>query len=217
MYTDQKQIDAAYKRFDGFDIRFRNHEGEDPMQMLDLFNPDGTGCYHIRYVFDKRARTITISGDLGWAVFCPTWDADFAETAKVVAVGRNFGYFMEKCRATSDRYEYDMDRAKKEILEDFSNANVDDHAEDEDEKDSDETIEDAVSAVMEEWGQHGEGFCGFNRTDNREAVRYLKKYLGGDYCESLYEYGKMWSGRVYLWLAGLDYAFRTMKAEGKVA
>lgn len=203
---EMKKIEDARKTFKGFDVVFRNIVGENPLQILELRNPDGTGTYRLRVVFDEKGRTFTISGDLGSAVFYPTWPATLAHTA---SVGMNAPYFMEKCACSSDRYEYDAKEFEK-CLKAWMECKVANHnaiMEREIDKMDEGEVEWDVSEVMGGF----DTYRGFHGND-KDAQNALAKY-GNDWHEELYDWGKGWHIRVYLWMAGIEYAYAKLKEQ----
>lgn len=207
---EMKKIEDARKTFKGFDVVFRNIVGENPLQILELRNPNGTGTYRLRVVFDEKGRTFTISGDLGKAVFYPTWPATLAHTA---SVGMNAPYFMEKCACSSDRYEYDEKEFKK-CLKAWMECKVADHnalVEREIDKMDESDVEWDVEQVMGGF----DTVRGFHGND-KNAQNALAKY-GNDWYEELYDWGKGWHIRVYLWLAGIEYAYAKLKEQAEAA
>ena len=112
MQTREEKIAHAFKSFAEHKAELKDLGN---MQILNWQKP-GTVWYRIRYVFDREGGRIYISGDLGEAVVWPTWPATFETTHNTLCGGTrvvNEGYFLEKVRATSDRYEYDRDEAEK--------------------------------------------------------------------------------------------------------
>lgn len=193
------KLREARKAFSGFDVVFRDIAGENPIQVLELKNPNGSINYYIRYVFDRKGGTITISGDLGEAVVCPTWPATLEATA---AVGINPRYFMEKVRCSTDRYEYD-EATFRERLEQWMRCN----AEGNDDVDEDD-VEYDIDAVMGAFDSR-EGFMGYDA----DAIQALNKYTS-DWGEEVASWGREWDMRVYLWLAGLEYARNALAEKG---
>lgn len=207
---EMKKIEDARKTFKGFDVVFRNIVGETPLQILELRNPDGTGTYRLRVVFDEKGRTFTITGDLGEAVFYPTWPATLAHTA---SIGMNAPYFMEKCACSSDRYEYDEKEFEK-CLKAWMECKVANHnamMEREIDKMDEGDVEWDVSEVMGGF----DTVRGFHGND-KDAQNALAKY-GNDWYEELYDWGKGWHIRVYLWLAGIEYAYAKLKEQAEAA
>ena len=207
--TEDEKIANARKTFKGFDVVFREMKGENPMQILELKNPDGSKIYYTRYVFDANGGTITISGDLGYAVLRPTWRADLQSTA---GIGINADYFMEKCACSTDKYHYDKKEFRERLL-DWMKGQAEAHNTvceyDFDRIDKDE-IEADADMIM----------GGFSWSDGigayeDVAMHMLKKY-GSDWRSEVFSWGWGWDNRVYLWLCGMEYAMEALKKEGKV-
>ena len=205
---EKKKIENARKTFKGFDVVFRNIVGENPLQILELRNPDGTGTYRLRVVFDEKGRTFTITGDIGSAVFYPTWPATLAHTA---SVGMNAPYFMEKCACSSDSYEYDEKEFREELRKwmkkraEAHNEKCDDEFDEIDEDDIDWDVDEVMGGFDTYRGFHG---------NDKDAQNALAKY-GNDWHEELYDWGKGWHIRVYLWMAGIEYAYAKLKEQAK--
>lgn len=95
--------------------KFKNHVaayrdlGE--VAILDWAKPR-TSDNAVRIVFDKLGHTINVSGDLGWAVICPTCRCDLESAALSF---RDVGYFAEKIKTSSHMYVYDVEAAKDEL------------------------------------------------------------------------------------------------------
>ena len=194
MQTREQKIAHAYKAFAGHKAELKNLDG---IQILNWQKP-GTGWYRIRYVFDREGGRIYISGDLGEAVVQPTWPATFETTHNTLCGGTyvvNEGYFLEKVRATSDKYEYDRDEAEKMVKERCEGI---------------EEEEDALERVMESF-------------DNRWGLAHpsdLACQILGDYDEDYWEWisraGQSIDGRIYLWLVGLKMAWEMLNGgDGK--
>lgn len=193
-YAD-KQIADARRHFKDHVAKFVELKGEHPVQILGWRMASGEGWYRVRYLFDLRGGTITISGDLGWAVVAPTWRADFASTA---SVGVKPHYFMEKVQATSDRYEYDQEEAANELMARFRELR--ELWSDEMEEEWGEDIEQDVDCVMSGFDA-SEGF----RLCDENAIKTLNQY-DDRYWEWLYSLGRHFSRCVWLWLVGLQMA-----------
>ena len=192
MQTREDKIAHAYKAF-------AEHKAElkvsGNMQILDWRKP-GTGCYRVRYVFDREGGRIYISGDLGEAVVEPTWPATFGATCGAVCGGRsivNEHYFLEKVRATSDRYEFDRDEAEKAVRENCPGIDEDD-------------LETVMADFDDQWGLlHLE----------KKARKILEDHAE-DYWEWFTRAGRSVDGRVYLWLVGLKMAWEALNGgDGK--
>jgi hypothetical protein len=93
---------------------FKDHKAElkdfGKIQILDWKKP-GTGIYRVRYVFDGYM--LYISGDIGDAVFCLTWEATVHSFANT-----HIDYFIGKLSAYSDnRWDFDNKKAIKRLRE----------------------------------------------------------------------------------------------------
>lgn len=205
---EMKKIEDARKTFKGFDVVFRNIVGENPLQILELKNPDGSRCYYIRFLFDANGGTITISGDLGEAVVNPTWRADLQSTA---SVGINADYFMEKVRCSSDSHEYDEKEFREELRK-WMKKRAEAHNEECDDE-YDEIDEDFIDLDVDEVMGGFDTVRGFHGND-KDAQNALAKY-GNDWYEELYDWGKGWHIRVYLWMAGIEYAYAKLKEQAE--
>lgn len=199
-YAD-KQIADARKHFEEHVANFVEIKGEHPIQILDWRMASGDCWYHVRYLFDPKGGTITISGDLGWAVVVPTWRADFQST---VSVGVNPHYFLEKVRATSDRYEYDREEVEKGLTEKFKELR--EEWSEEKKEDWFDDLEYDVDNVMSCF-DHAEGF----KLCDATAIKTLNFY-DDRYYEWLYSLGRHYHGRIWLWLVGLKMANEQLEA-----
>ena len=192
METREQKIAHAYKAF-------AEHKAElkvsGNMQIVDWRKP-GTGCYRVRYVFDQEGGRIYISGDLGEAVVQPTWLATPGTTYNTVCGGDivvNERYFLEKVKASSDKYEYDYDEAEKVVRENCPGIEEDD-------------LEIVMSDFDERWGlRHIES-----------EARDILEGFDRDYWEWFATAGQSVDGRIYLWLVGLKMAWEALNGgDGK--
>lgn len=192
MHTREKEIAHAFKSF-------AEHKAElkdlDSIQILNWQKP-GTVWYRIRYVFDREGGRIYISGDLGEAVVWPTWPATFGATCGAVCGGKrvvNEGYFLEKVRATSDRYVYDRDEAEKVVKENCPEIDEDD-------------LETVMEDFNDDWGLRHLG----------DRARRILNDFDEDCWEWFPTAGQSIHGRIYLWLVGLKMAWDMIHGgEGK--
>lgn len=192
METREQKIAHAYKAFAEHKAELKDLGG---IQILDWRVP-GEVWYRMRYVFDREGGRIYISGDLGEAVVQPTWPATFGATCGAVCGGRsivNEHYFLEKVRASSDRYEFDRDEAEKAVRENCPGIDEDD-------------LETVMSDFDDRWGLvHIE----------RKALEILEGF-DRDYWEWFTRAGRSVDGRVYLWLVGLKMAWEALNGgDGK--
>jgi len=112
---------------DYFRKYFKTHKAtytkQGDLVVLDWKKPE-TNILGIRYIFDGY--NMSISGDLGSAVFRLTWKGQYLQTFKNV----NLGYFYQKKEASSEK-DYDFDEAtaidnlnynKKEMVEELNKS-----------------------------------------------------------------------------------------------
>lgn len=152
--------------------------------------------YNMRYVFDKKGRTITISGDLGYAIVCPTCKVDLPSCAKAF---QWVDYFAEKIRASSDMYDYDEEEAEATLREYLLRD-----AEPEERKDR----EDLISELLD----HFDRFSGLGCLD--EDLQNRLSHIDPDSWEWLGTLGRQYDLRVYLWMYGLQMAWRQLGTSG---
>ena len=192
METREQKIALAYKVFAEHKAKLKVSGN---MQIVDWRKPGEIWC-SVRYVFDQEGGRIYISGDVGEAVVWPTWPATFGATCGAVCGGIsvvNEGYFLEKVRASSDRYEYDREEAEKAVRENCPGIDEDD-------------LETVMSDFDDRWGLvHIE----------RTACNVLEGF-DRDYWEWFTTAGRSVDGRVYLWLVGLKMAWEALNGgDGK--
>ena len=193
---------------------FSNHVatlsvGTNGIDALDYRRP-GTVCYSLRVVFDHaRGSRVYISGDLGEAVVYPTCDATlcgmakcFTSRDKAGGLNVNWGYFLEKVRATSDSYCWDEESFAHDFKEHCDEYGL--------------TIaEEFLENHMDRWG-------GGIDVDSRDGVtlsddtKFDLHEIDCDYREWVYDCGKRVSARVILWLVALRLAYEALKAESEV-
>lgn len=114
------KVAMALKRFAKHEVLHRNLWGG--LTVLDFRRPNEV-AYSLRIVFDdERGHRAYISGDIGEAVVYPTCPANLMKMAACFtcrnedgSISVNTGYFLEKCAALSDRYEWDRD----DFIDDF--------------------------------------------------------------------------------------------------
>lgn len=192
---------------------FRNHDtiyttGINGIDVLDFRKPDSF-IYAIRIVFDhQRGQCVYITGDLGEAVVYPTCLATLFDMAGTFAsrkedgtIGVNWGYFLEKVRATSDSFEWDTDR----FWEDFQ-----EHCKEYD-LDGDDFVEEHKDSYWD----------GYVEVDDKRGVtlsEFAKEELHRidvDFAGWVYDCGKRVSPRVILWLVALRLAYEAVCEEMK--
>ena len=187
---------ATYKVLDGIDT-------------LEFSRPDSI-CYSLRVVFDhEHGNSVYICGNLGEAVIYPTCPATLKGMAECFTrrdesgnIHVNCGYFLEKVRASSDRYCWDYDT----FIQDFK------------ERCKEKGIDSADDFIDEHTGIWNDGVEVDNVkgiTLSYNAKRDLEE-IDSDYWEWVYDCGKRVSPRIILWLVAMRLAYEAVKvsAEG---
>ena len=200
----QENIEMAKEKFANHIAQHWKIDGENPIEILDWRNSNGSRFYHIRYIFDKVGSTIVIDGDLGAAVVNPTWEATLEKTMEI---GINPEYFLEKCMVTSDDYTYYRPIAEGETRKRLKEI----AATDKPELFSYCSVERLLSRLLEDFSIYE----GFRLSADNETL--LSK-VDPDWREWLYGCGKRVHPRVIMWLVGLQMASTTVldKRGGKV-
>ena len=192
METREQKIERAYKVF-------AEHRAElkdlGDIQILDWHKPGTIWC-NVRYVFDLKGGRIYISGDLGEAVVMPTWLATPGTTYNTVCGGErvvNERYFLEKVKASSDKYEYDYAEAEMAVKTNCPGIEEDD-------------LEVVMSDFDERWGlRHIES-----------EARDILEGFDRDYWEWFATAGQNVDACVYYWLVGLKIAWEVLNGgDGK--
>lgn len=157
----------------------------------------GRRDYCMRYVFDTEAHTMTITGDLGYAVVCPTCKVDLEHCAKSF---QWVDYFAEKIRATSDMYVYDEDVAKETLRERLLSDDLDD-----DEKAEREAL---IEDIMDDYDVGQPGVRALDDDTSNQLNR-----IDSDAWEWIGTIGRRYHLRVYLWMYGLQMAYKQVSAK----
>ena len=200
-------VAKAVKAFSGHEATLR--AGMNGIDVLDFRKP-GTGCYSLRVVFDhERGGRVYISGDLGEAVVYPTCDATlcgmaecFTRRDKSGEIRVNWGYFLEKVRASSDRYCWDAEAFAHDFKE---------HCDEYDLTGAKEFLDENLDV----WSSGIDVDCVHGVTLSDGAKLDLEE-IDGDYREWVYECGKRVSARVILWLVALRLAHEAVGSESEV-
>ena len=191
--------------------KFANHiaqywqiDGNNPIEILDWKDANGSKFYHVRYIFDKVGKTIVINGDFGAAVVNPTWEATLEKT---IEIGINPEYFLEKCEATSDNYTYyrfEAEEEARQYLEEIAENDKTGFF-------SAVTVDSLLSKLMSDFSIY-DGFR--PSTDLCDTLSIIDL----DWREWLYGCGKRVHPRVIMWLVGLQMASKMVldKRGGKV-
>ena len=111
------------------------------IKVIDFYNPNSS-AYRIRFLFDESIYTLHITGDLGNLTASNYKNINYADFYKHFC--GNSGYFKSKVDCHSrDLYEWDEDKARKE-LEDYFHTGFD-----EDEKLDEDEIEEKIDDILE--------------------------------------------------------------------
>ena len=204
----EKVINDAEKAFEEHEANLTI--GISGIEVLDFRRKDGDIWYSLRIVFDnQRGSRVYISGDLGEAVVYPTCPARLEDMARCFTsrkrdgrISVNEGYFLEKVRATSDRYCWSKEWFEEDFREECSEKEI-------------EIPEDFFEEYMDGWSNEIE-------VDDEKGVRLTERakkamgeMAGEDYWEWVYDCGKRISPRIVLWLVAIRLAWE-MVAKGGV-
>lgn len=200
---DEKIIAESVKAFKDHETTFRI--GLNGIDVLDFRKP-GTVCYSVRIVFDhERGDRVYITGDLGEAVVYPTCEATlqgmagcFTRRDESGAIHVNWCYFLEKVRASSDRYCWDSELFAQDFKE---------HCRDYGMNKADEFLEEHLNF----WSSGVDVDNVKGVTLSSDAKRDLKEF-DDEYWEWVYDCGKRVSPRVILWLVALRLAYEAVKS-----
>jgi len=200
---DFRENIATYTRGEKFDV-------------LDFKRPN-TICYWIRMVFDHErdgTQAVYISGDCGEAVIYPTCEPTLEGMAKCFTrrvdgkIDVNEPYFMEKFKASSDKYDWDADKFKEDLRESVREA-------------FDEGAEEPLRKLEEFFDDYMDTFSPKVWVDSvngpmmgGDAVEELNNILP-DCSEYLYSYGRSVSVRVIMWLVALRLAWEQVRDQEK--
>ena len=190
---------------------FSKHEatytiGISGIDVLDFRRPDSS-IYAVRMVFDhQRGDRVYISGDLGEAVVYPTCRATLQDMAECFTmrndngkISVNYGYFLEKVRATSDRYEWDVDKFWNDFKAEIEARGLES-------EETDEFIRDNSDSVFGEVDV--DPVSGVSITSlGLDALAEIDP----DYKAWVFDCGRRLSPRVILWLVALRLAYEAVE------
>ena len=195
MTWKEKQITNAKREFKDFIVEFKDYKD---LQTIDWRNKNGSNNYHIHYILDIKQQYMHISGDLGSACFCLTWQPCFENVHSLL---RDPGYILGKMECATDKYVYPEEYVRAEIEEYYAESrpqreNFDDEEEfwEETEK-FENTVNDFINAH-----DYKNGFMPF-ASDCFEDIEELDP----EWYE--HNFGCCVAPRVYLWLVGLEMAY----------
>ena len=199
---EERQIAEAIRQFGKHETTYMT--GVSGIDVLDFRRPD-TICGALRVVFDhQRGQCVYITGDLGEAVVYPTCPATLEDMAECFTSRKadgsifvNCGYFLEKVRATSDRWCWTDERFWKDFKEHCDEEGLDDLGFIENHK---EFYWDGCVSIDTEHGV----------TLSETAKEELRE-IDDDYSCWVYNCGRRVSPRVILWLVALRLAYETVE------
>lgn len=185
------------------------------IEILDFRKPDSIE-YALRIVFDnERGGRVYISGDIGEAVVYPTCAATLEDMARCFtrrepdgSLEVNEHYFLEKVRATSDKFVWSPEEFEKDFRDRCRECGAD---------------PDFVDEFMEE--RFGETFCGVwvgadgihiddtkGITIDDDIREVLENRVDRDCWEWFYDCGKRINPRVIMWLVAMRLAWEQVDA-----
>lgn len=191
----EKQIRHARDKFKNFRADFKDY-GD--LQTLEWRDRSGSSHYHIHYIFDIKQQHMHVSGDLGSACFCLTWEPTFANMCNVI---RDPQYITGKIECSTDKFVYPEEYVRAEVEEYYKDSEPKQY----DYNDCEQYLEE-----LEEFKETIESII--------SSHDYYKGFQSGA-CEKMEEvesldpewyehnFGQCISTRVYCWLVGLQMAW----------
>lgn len=181
----------------------------DGIEVLDFRAPN-TGMYAVRIVFDNQCGSrLYISGDLGYAVVVPTCDATLRDVAECFTSRKENGtvfvdwdYFLEKVRASSDKYEYHHDAFKDDFMEMCREDDIED-----------DEAESFLDEHFEPW-YGGVSFDSRNGASLNDEARAALSDMAPSFSAWLADCGRRVSARVLLWLLAIRLSVEMLDKEG---
>lgn len=171
----EKCIKFANKTFKNFKAKLTQ---TNDVQIIDWRNKNDSCTYYIRFLFDKTAQTLTVSGDVGYGVF------HFSEPATFEAVSKysTLNYFISKLVCATDTTCYDEEYAFVEAMEQLSMIHDNDN----------EQIKNLAQKLADEADR---GF--------EEDTLYELEQQDAEYGEWAYKIGQLPHIRLILWWQAL--------------
>ena len=207
MNRQEHEEEAIAHAMSAFKRHRATYKVQDGIDTLEFRNPDSI-CYSLRVVFDhERGNSVYICGDIGEAVIYPTCPATLKGMAECFtsrdengSIHVNWGYFLEKVRAASDRYCWDYDTFIQDFKEHCREKGIDS---------ADEFIEENTGIWND--GVDVDNVKGITLSYN---AKHDLEEMDSDYWEWVYDCGKRVSMRVILWLVALRLAYEAVKEGG---
>lgn len=212
------QIKCAQRHFSGHIATWSKVPLRD-IEVLDWRKPDEVS-YAMRIVFDnERGGRMYISGDLGEAVVYPTCPSTLADVAKCFTSRKKDGsldinesYFLEKVRATSDRWTWGREEFVEDFKEKISPCLEEGGCED---FDVDEFLEERLGEVNGDFLIYGEDGLHVDSDNGVSFDSWVEDELRKvdiDFREWIYDCGKRLHPRIVLWLVGIRLAWEQVNA-----
>lgn len=196
--NEKEEIAKAKKIFEKLGHKATLIQNTDRYTIIDWRKENGSGEYYVNYIIDKKRGSLIISGDLGDCI--ATWynSNSVHDIARYI---RSVDYFISKFQCASDSYDYDEDDILEDIEGELKEAGVD----------RTEEFEDDWDTFTCDFSDdcYKEGF-----RPSRDRTEFLSDYLGDDWWEGSDTWGRRISGRVFLWIAGLNMAVQQLDTAG---
>lgn len=174
----------------------------DDITIIDYYSPEYKRMYNLRYIFDKKNSSLSITGDFGELVAVNfnnmgNWEDFYKDFTN------NSGYFIEKIKASSrNLFVYDEEETKKIILEYFfDNKRY-------------EELDDNDQYYFDELFEYFNDYYGFQHITDSVREFLIKK--DPEYYETLESAGKKVSEIVLLYLDAYKRAYKSLKNEEEV-
>ena len=108
----RKELDWSYK------MNFNNHVFkykcfDNKIEYLACKDPEYEWKNRINYLFDRSSSTLSISGDLGFAVFC--WYSSQNTLRDIAKYSKDLGYFVSKVKAAEELWSYDYNLLDEQL------------------------------------------------------------------------------------------------------
>lgn len=196
--NEKEEIAKAKKIFEKLGHKATLIQNTDRYTIIDWRQKNGSVEYYVNYIIDKKRGSLIISGDLGDCI--ATWynSNSVHDIARYI---RSVDYFISKFQCASDIYDYDEDDILEDIEDELKEAGVD-----------------RTEEFKDDWDTFTCDFSDDCYKDgfrpSRDRTEFLSDYLGDDWWEGSDTWGRRISGRVFLWIAGLNMAVQQLDTAG---
>ncbi|MDY6279411.1 MAG: hypothetical protein SPL63_04745 [Roseburia faecis] len=196
--NEKEEIAKAKKIFEKLGHKATLIQNTDRYAIIDWRQKNGSVEYYVNYIIDKKHGSLIISGDLGNCIASWHNSNSVHDIARYI---RSVDYFISKFQCASDSYDYDEDDILEDIEDELKKAGVD----------RTEEFEDDWDAFTCDFSDdcYKDGF-----RPSRDRTEFLSDYLGDDWWDGSDTWGRRISGRVFLWIAGLNMAVQQLDAAG---